>query len=47
MKEELAGSRTFNGVRDSLVMVHSSPRCCGDETRVWKAVWSSWEAWRD
>lgn len=45
-KEEVAGSRTVNGVRDSFAMVQRSPRWFGDETRVWKAVWSSLEASR-
>lgn len=43
-KEELEGWRTVRGVRDSEVMVQRRPNWEGVETRVWNAVWSSWEA---
>ena len=44
--EEVEGSRTVRGVRDSEVMVQRRPNWEGVETRVWNAVWSSWEAGR-
>jgi hypothetical protein len=43
-KEEVEGSRTVRGVRDSEVMVQRRPNWEGVETRVWNAVCSSWEA---
>ncbi len=43
-KEEVAGSRTLSGVRDSLLIVQRRPRWLWELTRVWKAVCSSWEA---
>jgi hypothetical protein len=46
-KDEVAGSRTVEGVRDSLVMVHRRPRWLDEETRALKALCSSSEAWRE
>ena len=42
--EEVAGLRTVRGVRDSFVIVHSSPRWFSEDTSVLNAVWSSCEA---
>lgn len=43
-KEEVEGERMVRGVRDSLAMVQRSPNWEDVETRVWNAVWSSWDA---
>lgn len=40
----MEGERTVRGVRDSLVMVQIRPRWFEEETSVWNAVCSSWEA---
>ena len=40
----MEGERTVRGVRDSLVMVQMRPRWSEEETSVWNAVCSSWEA---
>jgi hypothetical protein len=43
-KDDVAGSRTVKGVRASLSIVQRRPRWLGEDTRVLKAVCSSWEA---
>ena len=43
-KEAVEGERAVRGVRDSFVMVLMMPRWSEEETSVWNAVCSSWEA---